>query len=97
MIRRPPRSTLFPYTTLFRSAVKLTYVNNVSFIVSTAPLITTLLALALFKEFKAGWKLIAGSVLALLGVGIVIFNGQCVLHLNPLGDLLALTDRKSVV
>ncbi len=72
-------------------AVKLTYVNNVSFIVSTAPLITTLLALALFKEFKAGWKLIAGSLLALLGVGIVIFNGQCVLHLNPLGDLLALT------
>src|SRR3712207_7787196 len=24
MIRRPPRSTLFPYTTLFRSAVQLT-------------------------------------------------------------------------
>src|SRR3989454_7421862 len=24
MIRRPPRSTLFPYTTLFRSAVKVT-------------------------------------------------------------------------
>src|SRR5258707_11788232 len=24
MIRRPPRSTLFPYTTLFRSPVKLT-------------------------------------------------------------------------
>src|SRR2546427_12438084 len=23
MIRRPPRSTLFPYTTLFRSAIKL--------------------------------------------------------------------------
>src|SRR5437870_9088648 len=25
MIRRPPRSTLFPYTTLFRSSVYLTY------------------------------------------------------------------------
>src|SRR5258708_34530512 len=25
MIRRPPRSTLFPYTTLFRSAGSLTY------------------------------------------------------------------------
>src|SRR3712207_7033826 len=24
MIRRPPRSTLFPYTTLFRSGIKLT-------------------------------------------------------------------------
>src|SRR2546430_10235617 len=27
MIRRPPRSTLFPYTTLFRSRVKLTTVG----------------------------------------------------------------------
>src|SRR3712207_8955668 len=26
MIRRPPRSTLFPYTTLFRSALAFTYV-----------------------------------------------------------------------
>src|SRR5688572_32768749 len=25
MIRRPPRSTLFPYTTLFRSSVSTTY------------------------------------------------------------------------
>src|SRR5256885_11115637 len=25
MIRRPPRSTLFPYTTLFRSGLKTTY------------------------------------------------------------------------
>src|SRR5687768_17839446 len=25
MIRRPPRSTLFPYTTLFRSAVRANY------------------------------------------------------------------------
>src|SRR2546430_8915280 len=25
MIRRPPRSTLFPYTTLFRSTVKATF------------------------------------------------------------------------
>src|SRR3712207_8079940 len=27
MIRRPPRSTLFPYTTLFRSPVKLEFPN----------------------------------------------------------------------
>src|SRR5437870_8917157 len=26
MIRRPPRSTLFPYTTLFRSRVKFLYI-----------------------------------------------------------------------
>src|SRR2546427_12686273 len=29
MIRRPPRSTLFPYTTLFRSVFLLTWVANV--------------------------------------------------------------------
>src|SRR5258708_13842362 len=29
MIRRPPRSTLFPYTTLFRSAARLPHVGRV--------------------------------------------------------------------
>ena len=71
-------------------AVGLTYVNNVSFIVSTAPLITTLFALAIYRGFKASWQLISGSILALTGVAIVIFNGQVVLRLNPVGDLLAL-------
>src|SRR2546425_8243126 len=28
MIRRPPRSTLFPYTTLFRSLVRLAHVEH---------------------------------------------------------------------
>src|SRR5690554_6971222 len=31
MIRRPPRSTLFPYTTLFRSGTGLAHKNNVRF------------------------------------------------------------------
>src|SRR2546426_7407343 len=30
MIRRPPRSTLFPYTTLFRSQYALTYPERVA-------------------------------------------------------------------
>src|SRR2546430_5903779 len=37
MIRRPPRSTLFPYTTLFRSP-RLTIATNVSATVGRAPL-----------------------------------------------------------
>src|SRR2546429_55088 len=28
MIRRPPRSTLFPYTTLFRSGLRAQHLNN---------------------------------------------------------------------
>src|SRR3712207_7305334 len=36
MIRRPPRSTLFPYTTLFRSADKLAESNNLMQIIEQA-------------------------------------------------------------
>jgi drug/metabolite transporter (DMT)-like permease len=71
-------------------AVGISYVSNVSFIVCTAPLITTILALLFIRNVKAAPRLIVGSILALLGVGIVIFNGHFVLRLNPLGDALAL-------
>ena len=72
------------------SAVGLTYVNNVSFITSTSPLITVILGIVFVKSIKATWTLITGSLIALLGVGIVIFNGSFILHLNPWGDHLAL-------
>lgn len=71
-------------------AVGLTYVNNVSFIVCTAPLMTVILGIAFVRSIKARWPLIIGSLVALVGVAIVIFNGSLVLHLNPWGDLLAL-------
>ncbi len=70
-------------------AVGLTYVNNVSFIVSTSPIFTMIFVLLTYRYLKVKRILIIGTVLALLGVGIVIFNGQVVLHLNPAGDLLS--------
>src|SRR2546422_11365809 len=42
MIRRPPRSTLFPYTTLFRSPFR----PSVAFLALTAPMSLTLLVAA---------------------------------------------------
>ena len=71
-------------------AVKIGYVNNVSFIVCSAPLLSTLIALAVFKDVKATKTLIGGSILCVLGIALVIFNGQIILKLNPLGDALAL-------
>lgn len=71
-------------------AVGLTHVNNVSFIVCTAPLITIILGRIFTKSVLLSGKLIVGSIIAMLGVGVVIFNGQFVLHLSPAGDLLAL-------
>ncbi len=82
------------------TALQLSYANNVSFIVCTAPLITMLLAPIPFLspiQGKKGvhspmtWLGWVGSLTALLGVAIVIYNGHFVLKLNPLGDLLALT------
>lgn len=72
-------------------AVRIDYVNNVSFIVCTAPLLTTLLALALLRSVRATRPLVMGSVAATLGVALVVFNGHFLLKLNPLGDLLALS------
>jgi drug/metabolite transporter (DMT)-like permease len=71
-------------------ALTMSYTTNVSFIVCTAPLLTTILALLFIRDVKASPKLIGGSLTALAGVAIVIFNGRFVLHLNPLGDMLAL-------
>ena len=70
-------------------AVGITYVNNVSFIVSTSPIITMVFILMRYRYLKVKRILIIGSLLALLGIGIVIFNGQVMLKLNPMGDLLA--------
>src|SRR5256885_8911717 len=46
MIRRPPRSTLFPYTTLFRSA---SIVEGFRFVARTAPVRALLLLLGLIS------------------------------------------------
>lgn len=70
-------------------AVGLTYVNNVSFIASVSPLVTMAIALCTYKGITIRRILFVGSALAVLGIAIVVFNGQMVLHLNPLGDLLA--------
>lgn len=71
-------------------AVGITYTTNVSFIVSTNPLLLVLLSIVLGQEVKATPRLLLGSLMAVLGVAVVILNGRFVLKLNPLGDLLAL-------
>lgn len=72
------------------TALSISYVNDVSFIVCTAPLLTTLLAIAFIRDVHATVATIVASAVALIGVALVIFNGHFVLHLNPLGDGLAL-------
>lgn len=71
-------------------ALEITLATNVAFIVCTAPLLTTFLSLMIYKKEKANRYLIGGSLLALLGVALVVYNGSFVLKISPLGDCLTL-------
>lgn len=64
--------------------------SNVSILVSTTPLVTAMLLAIFYKSERLSMRQIFGSILAFVGVVLVVLNGQFILHLNPLGDALAL-------
>jgi drug/metabolite transporter (DMT)-like permease len=64
--------------------------SNVSILVSTTPLVTAMLLAIFYKSERLSMRQVIGSILAFVGVVLVVLNGQFVLHLNPLGDALAL-------
>ena len=72
------------------SAVKISQASNVGLIVATAPIITALLAHFFTKGEKLNKNLIWGFLIAISGVFLVMFNGNFMLKLNPVGDILAL-------
>lgn len=72
------------------TALGITQASNVAFIICMAPLLTTFLSLLFYKSEKATKGLIYGSLIALLGVGLVVYNGNFILKISPLGDLLTL-------
>ena len=72
------------------TAVKISQVSNVGLIVATAPIITALLAHFFTKGERLNKNLIFGFLIAISGVFLVMFNGNFMLKLNPLGDILAL-------
>ena len=72
------------------TALGITLATNVAFIVCTAPLLTTILSLWIYKKEKVTRGLMAGSLLALVGVALVVYNGSFVLKISPLGDFLTL-------
>ena len=62
---------------------------NVAILVCCSPLLTALLMAIFYKEERMNLRQVAGSVTAFIGMALVVLNGELVLHLNPLGDLLA--------
>lgn len=67
-----------------------TTATNTSLIVCTCPLFAMLLVAVVYRHTEHISNIQAiGSLVACLGMAVVVLNGRFVLHLSPLGDLLA--------
>lgn len=72
------------------SALEYGTTSNVSILVGSTPLLTALLIGSIYKSERLSSFQCAGSVIAFIGMTLVVLNGQLFLKLNPLGDALAL-------
>lgn len=76
------------------TALELTLTSNVSLLTSTTPLITILLVALIYRTQRPGSGIVIGSLVAFMGVLCIILNSlnnQAEFHINPVGDLLALS------
>lgn len=71
------------------TALIYTTASNVGVIVSLCPLLTAILAIYFLKAEKPAKQFYIGCLFAIIGVGLISFNGKFFLSLNPLGDILA--------
>lgn len=71
-------------------AIAYGYCSNVALIVCLTPLITTFIVGCFYPSERVGRSGVVGSIIALAGMALVVFNGNFILRLSPLGDLFAL-------
>lgn len=72
------------------AAMLYTTATNTSLIVCSCPLFTMLLVALTYRHSERFTKVqVMGSLLACVGMAVVVLNGHFVLHLSPKGDLLA--------
>lgn len=66
------------------------YCSNVSLIVCLTPLVTALIVGCFYPSERLGRRGLLASLIAFAGMALVVFNGNFILKLSPLGDILAL-------
>lgn len=71
------------------TAMNYTTTTNTSLIVSLSPLVATALITIFYRSQRLSRLQTLGTLMAALGVTVVVLNGHFVLHLSPLGDSLA--------
>src|SRR3989441_12897760 len=98
MIRRPPRSTLFPYTTLFRSVVEPVVVEEPrrEWLAALREETARVGAVLVFDEIKTAFRLAVGGAGERYGVqpdlvvlGKALANGFPLAAVGGRGDLMA--------
>lgn len=71
------------------TALSLSTASNVAIIICSVPLVTAGLAACFYKEERMNCRQLIGSLIAFVGMVLVVFNGEVILKLNPMGDLFA--------
>jgi drug/metabolite transporter (DMT)-like permease len=72
------------------TALETTLASNVSLLVCTAPIWTALLSHVFYPREGLGSRLWIGTLVAMAGAALVVFNGSFVLELSPVGDALSI-------
>ena len=78
------------YYLLENIALVYTAASNVGVLVSITPFFTAILAYWFLDGEKLKKNFVIGFVFAIIGIGLISFNGSMVLKLNPLGDILSI-------
>ncbi|MEG2173789.1 MAG: DMT family transporter [Desulfovibrionaceae bacterium] len=71
-------------------ALTYTFASNVGVLVAVSPFLTALLAHVFLHGEALTPRFFVGFVVAIAGIMLMSFNGNVVLQLNPLGDILAI-------
>ncbi len=72
-------------------ALTYTLVSNVGVIISVAPFFTAILAHRFLEEERFNACFLIGFIAAIVGIVLIIFNGNFLFETNPFGDFLALS------
>jgi len=78
------------YFYMENTALVYTTVSNVGLLLTAAPLLVAIVLHLFTDDESFHINLFYGFIIAMIGVGLVIYNGQTQLEVNPLGDFLAL-------
>ena len=71
-------------------AIAYGYCSNVALIVCLTPIVTNFIVGAFYPSERMARAGLLGSLISFLGMALVVFNGNFILKLSPVGDLFAI-------